>query len=166
MDFDVKANSLKDGIIMYCTENQNGYGDFASFAIKDKSFEFRFDTGSGPAILKSSVKVELGQWYHINIVRKKKEGRLKINNETWIEGKSQGRTRGLNIQSHVFFGGIDRKLTNKVLFRPMPCFTLLFKNAEHILEMLWGCFGTGHALPLPWLWSYVGNAFSMLTTAS
>lgn len=116
MEFDVKANSLKDGIIMYCTENPKGYGDFASLTIKNGCFEFRFDTGSGPAILKSLEKVELGKWYHVKIMRKMKEGKLKINNSTWVEGKSQGRTRGLNIQSPLFFGGIDREFENEPIY--------------------------------------------------
>jgi hypothetical protein len=32
---------------MYCAEREDGYGDFASIAIKDEHLEFRFDTGSG-----------------------------------------------------------------------------------------------------------------------
>ena len=43
----MKANSLKDGIIMYCAESREGQGDFASIAIKNRFLEFRFDTGSG-----------------------------------------------------------------------------------------------------------------------
>ena len=47
MAFDVKVNNIRDGLIMYCTEREDGYGDFASIAIKNGFFEFRFDTGSG-----------------------------------------------------------------------------------------------------------------------
>ena len=45
--FKIKLHSLKDGIIMYCSERPDGYEDFASVALKNGFLEFRFDTGSG-----------------------------------------------------------------------------------------------------------------------
>ena len=50
LQIDVKVNNMKDGLIMYCTEREDGYGDFASIAIKSGFFEFKFDTGSGTYI--------------------------------------------------------------------------------------------------------------------
>ena len=50
----------------------------------------------------------LGEWYHVKLGRRMKEGHLIINNGTKVTGKSPGRTRGLNIRSPIFFGGIDR----------------------------------------------------------
>ena len=47
LEFDLKIQSDSDGIVMYCTEREDGYGDFASFSIKEGFLEFRFDTGSG-----------------------------------------------------------------------------------------------------------------------
>ena len=47
MDFYVKVNDLKNGLIMYCAEREDGYGDFASIVLKNGFFEFKFDTGSG-----------------------------------------------------------------------------------------------------------------------
>ena len=45
--FKIKPHSLKDGLIMYCSERPDGYEDFASVALKNGFLEFRFDTGSG-----------------------------------------------------------------------------------------------------------------------
>ena len=109
MEFMVKSDTLKDGVIMYCTERKDGYGDFASIAIKDGFVEFRFDTGSGPAILKSQEKLTLGKWHNIFITRRMKEGILKVDNGTRITGRSLGRTRGLNIRSPIFIGGLNSK---------------------------------------------------------
>ena len=58
---------------MYCSQSKNGQGDFASIAIKDGRVEFRFDTGSGPAIIKSGVPINAGAWYTVYIERKLRE---------------------------------------------------------------------------------------------
>ena len=60
----------------------------------------------------SDEKVISDNWYHIEISRKMKEGKLKINNGSVIKGRSQGRTRGLNIRSPIFFGGVNSKCEN------------------------------------------------------
>ena len=107
---------------MYCSQSTNGQGDFASITIKSGHVEFRFDTGSGPAILRSGVPVNVGSWYTVSVERKLRDGRLKVStgnvkalNEdqevtgisTVVTGKSPGSTRGLNIRTPLYFGGID-----------------------------------------------------------
>ena len=47
LDFRVKPQSTKDGIIMYCAEKADGSKDFASVTLRNGHLEFRFDTGSG-----------------------------------------------------------------------------------------------------------------------
>lgn len=42
-----KPKDLNDGILLYCSESEEGHGDFASLTIKDRRLEFRFDVGSG-----------------------------------------------------------------------------------------------------------------------
>lgn len=42
-----KPKDLNDGILLYCSESEEGHGDFTSLAIKDGKLEFRFDVGSG-----------------------------------------------------------------------------------------------------------------------
>ena len=63
----------------------------------------------GVLILKSNVTLSVGKWHNIQIERRMKEGRLKIDDHPKISGKSLGRSRGLNIHSPIFFGGINRK---------------------------------------------------------
>ena len=113
---------FQDGILMYCSQSKDGQGDFASIAIKDGRVEFRFDTGSGPAILRSGVAINAGAWYSVYIERKLREGKLVFSTEssddsnnsgestgisTTVIGKSPGSTRGLNIRTSLYFGGID-----------------------------------------------------------
>lgn len=42
-----KPRDLSDGILLYCSENEEGNGNFVSLAIKDGHVEFRFDIGNG-----------------------------------------------------------------------------------------------------------------------
>ena len=43
----IKPRSLDDGILLYASENDEGYGDFASVALKDGHVEFRYNVGNG-----------------------------------------------------------------------------------------------------------------------
>ena len=107
---------------MYCSQSKDGHGDFASVTIKDGRVEFRFDTGSGPAILRSGVPINAGAWYTVYIERKLRDGMLRLSTgdleesdrteeitgiSTTVRGKSPGSTRGLNIRTSLYFGGID-----------------------------------------------------------
>ncbi len=46
----IKPREVKDGLLIYCAQSDDGQGDFTSLAIKDKRIEFRFDSGSGQFI--------------------------------------------------------------------------------------------------------------------
>ena len=82
-----------------------------SFNLKllQSSSEFQKIKISGPVIIRSKNQLNVGQWYTVRIERKVKQGHMKIDNNPKIFGKSNGRTRGLNIHSPIFFGGINRK---------------------------------------------------------
>ena len=105
--FKFKAKETKDGVLFYCAQDESGQGDFASVAIKDKHLEFRFDTGSGPAILTSAAEVEENTWHQVKIKRKLREGSLVFDKENPVTETSPGNTRGLNIRTPVYIGGLN-----------------------------------------------------------
>jgi len=43
----IKPRQVKDSLLVYCAQTEEGQGDFSSISIKDKRIEFRFDSGSG-----------------------------------------------------------------------------------------------------------------------
>ena len=49
-------------------------GDFVSFGINDGFAEFRFDVGSGPAVLKSLKRLKLNEWHTVRLSRNRREG--------------------------------------------------------------------------------------------
>ena len=52
----IKPREVKDSLLVYCAQTDEGQGDFSSLAIKDKRIEFRFDSGSGRSTLDREIK--------------------------------------------------------------------------------------------------------------
>ncbi|CAM1304488.1 HSPG2 (predicted) [Pycnogonum litorale] len=112
MGMKFKLTDVKDGLLMYCAQNENGQGDFVSMAIKDECLEFRFDTGSGPAILRSQRKLIPDEWVTVKAERTLQDGSLVLNDDPMIRGRSPGQTLGLNLLTPVYVGGYDpQKIT-------------------------------------------------------
>ncbi|XP_076325413.1 terribly reduced optic lobes isoform X10 [Tachypleus tridentatus] len=103
----IKPRDVKDGVLMYSAQSESGQGDFASLAIKNGSVEFRFDTGSGPAIIRSPEKLQRDTWATIVAERELRKGSLIVNDGDAVEGLSPGFTRGLNLQLPLYIGGVD-----------------------------------------------------------
>ncbi|XP_076397846.1 terribly reduced optic lobes isoform X10 [Megachile rotundata] len=99
----------KDGILIYCSENDEGLGEFVALVIKDKRVEFRYDIGSGTAIIRSNYVLQPGVWTHVSIARDFKEGNLTVNGEPTIGGKSPGVSRTMTLNTPLYIGGVDRR---------------------------------------------------------
>ena len=69
----------------------------------------RFDTGSGPAILRSRQKVQAEVWHEVKVKRKLREASIVLDGDEPVLGKSPGNTRGLNIRTPVYIGGLNTK---------------------------------------------------------
>ena len=110
MDLVFKARSSDDGIILYAGAGENGLDDFFSLAIKDRSLELRFDTGSGHAVLRSMVELRLDTWYKIRVERTNQAAEMKINDEETVTGNSPGSLTGLNLRTNLYLGGVSEKV--------------------------------------------------------
>lgn len=69
MAMKVKPETDEDGLLMYCSQTEDGLGDYTSLAIKDKHLEFQYDTGSGPAVIRSRQEIRIGEWMDVSISR-------------------------------------------------------------------------------------------------
>ncbi|CAG0883138.1 unnamed protein product [Darwinula stevensoni] len=107
MSMTLKPVELGDGLIMYCAQSEDGQGDFTALAIKDEHIEFMFDTGSGPAILRSERSIKPNEWINVTMTRHMKEGALILDGKEEARGKSPGSTRGLNLRTPLYLGGVD-----------------------------------------------------------
>ena len=50
-----------------------GEGDFMALGMREGRMEFRFDVGSGPAIIRSAP-IDLGKWHTVRVKRDHKDG--------------------------------------------------------------------------------------------
>ncbi|XP_070153239.1 basement membrane-specific heparan sulfate proteoglycan core protein isoform X5 [Polyergus mexicanus] len=98
-----------DGILMYCSQNDEGLGDFAALIIKDKHIEFRFDIGSGMATVRSSYAVQPGVWTYVTMSRDFKKAKLSVNGEPSVEAESPGASRTMILNTPLYVGGMDRR---------------------------------------------------------
>lgn len=100
----------EDQLIMYCSQTEDGLGDYTSLAIKDRHLEFQYDTGSGPAVIRSRGEVKAGEWVDITAQRQLQDGELivKGGGTDVVKGKSPGSNRGLNLKTPFFVGGFDQ----------------------------------------------------------
>ena len=104
-----KPKSIRDSVLVYACQNTDGSGDFTSLSIKEGRVEFRFDTGSGPAIIRSRSEVSLDTWHVVRVTRKLRDGHLQLDDEEPVSGESPGTTRGLNIKTSFYFAGWDHE---------------------------------------------------------
>jgi hypothetical protein len=58
----VKPEIDADGLLLYCSQTHDGQGDYMSLAIRDKRLELQYDTGSGPALIRSKKDITIGEW--------------------------------------------------------------------------------------------------------
>lgn len=107
MNFNPSDNG--DGILLYCSQTDEGLGDFVALVVKDRHVEFRFDTGSGTAVVKSNYIIQPGVWTHVIFSRDLKDGKLSINGEPVVDGTSPGPSRMMSFNTPLYVGGIDRR---------------------------------------------------------
>ncbi|XP_044537322.1 pikachurin [Gracilinanus agilis] len=95
----------EDGLLLYCGENEHGRGDFMSLAIIRRSLQFRFNCGTGVAIIISESKIKLGSWHTVSIYRDGLNGLLQVNNGTPVTGQSQGQYSKITFRTPFYLGG-------------------------------------------------------------
>lgn len=94
-----------NGLILYNGYTKDRQGDFISLAMVQGRLEFRFDLGTGPAILRSSEAIPLNQWHWVKLSRTGLEGILELNDEVVAVGHSQGAFTQLTLTQNLFIGG-------------------------------------------------------------
>ena len=86
--------------------NTTSYRDFLSISLVDCRVEFRYDLGSGPAII-ISQPLSLDTWHDVIAYRLFRDGRLEVDGNVQ-EGVSPGTTTILNVGDQDYFiGGVE-----------------------------------------------------------
>ncbi|XP_045912374.1 basement membrane-specific heparan sulfate proteoglycan core protein-like isoform X7 [Micropterus dolomieu] len=117
----------RDGVMFFCGGKKMKVEDFVAISMVEGHVEFRYELGTGQAILLSPEPVSLGQWHRVVAERNKKAGHLRVD-QTPVERKtSPGKAQGLNIHTPMYLGGV-------------PNMNILPKPAN-VSEMFKGCIG-------------------------
>ncbi|XP_077203122.1 pikachurin isoform X1 [Paroedura picta] len=98
-------SEAEDGLLLYCGENEHGRGDFMSVAVVRRSIQFRFNCGTGIAIITSENKIKLGNWHRVTVFRDGSDGWLKLDSSPPVSGKSQGQYSKITFRTPFYLGG-------------------------------------------------------------
>nr|QYB17310.1 heparan sulfate proteoglycan [Laodelphax striatellus] len=95
-----------DGLILYNSQSRDGSGDFVSFGMKNGLLEFRFDVGSGLAIIRNDRPIQLSQWHTVQLHRVRKEGKMYVDGKGPFTGLGSGAFVQLDLLETLFLGGV------------------------------------------------------------
>uniref|UniRef100_A0A4W5NTC5 Heparan sulfate proteoglycan 2 n=1 Tax=Hucho hucho TaxID=62062 RepID=A0A4W5NTC5_9TELE len=105
-----------DGMIIYNGQKRTMGADFISLGLVGGRPEFRFDVGSGMATIRYPTPIKLGEFHTIELYRNQTQGSIIVDRETPVNGSSQGKFQGLDLNEELYVGGY-------------PNYTLLAKTA-------------------------------------
>ena len=134
--------------------------DFISLSLVDQRVEFRYDLGSGPAILISDI-VTLNSWHTVTAYRDGRVGSLQIDDGPIVNGSSQGTTSQLNLAGDLYLGGVfDASIVSIFAETEVGftgCVQLLqvrreLSDVAHRAHPLHACINYTHSVPVGWHW--------------
>ncbi|XP_024915374.1 basement membrane-specific heparan sulfate proteoglycan core protein isoform X3 [Cynoglossus semilaevis] len=117
----------RDGLMFFCGGKKMKVEDFVAISMVEGHIEFRYELGTGQAILRSPEPVSLGQWHRAVAERNKKAGYLRVDQGQVESKESPGKAQGLNIHTSMFLGGVP-----KMEILPKPA---------NVSSMFGGCIG-------------------------
>ncbi|KAM4703219.1 basement membrane-specific heparan sulfate proteoglycan core protein [Rhinophrynus dorsalis] len=94
-----------DGLLVYSGQKKSIGADFVSFGLVGGRPEFRFDAGSGMATIRYPMPISLGEFHTVTLYRNLTQGSLVVDNQTPVNGTSQGKFQGLDLNEELFLGG-------------------------------------------------------------
>nr|XP_058908989.1 basement membrane-specific heparan sulfate proteoglycan core protein isoform X11 [Kogia breviceps] len=99
-----------DGVLLFSGGKSGPVEDFVSLAMVGGHLEFRYELGSGLAVLRSSEPLALGRWHRMSAERLNKDGSLRVNGGRPVLRSSPGKSQGLNLHTLLYLGGVEPSL--------------------------------------------------------
>ncbi|XP_063033257.1 basement membrane-specific heparan sulfate proteoglycan core protein isoform X2 [Melospiza melodia melodia] len=99
-----------DGLLLFSAGKAAPVEDYVALAMIGGHLEFRYELGSGPAVLRSTEPVALGQWHWVTAERIHKDGTLVVDDAVPVKRSSPGKSQGLNLRSPLYLGGTEPPL--------------------------------------------------------
>ncbi|XP_031987365.1 basement membrane-specific heparan sulfate proteoglycan core protein isoform X4 [Corvus moneduloides] len=141
-----------DGLLLFSAGKAAPVEDFVALAMIGGHLEFRYELGSGPAVLRSTEPVALGQWHWVTAERVHKDGTLVVDDAAPVKRSSPGKSQGLNLRSPLYLGGTEPPLrppTNASFRGCIGEVSISGKRVELRERFLrsWGVRPCGHRAP-------------------
>ncbi|XP_053064616.1 basement membrane-specific heparan sulfate proteoglycan core protein isoform X8 [Acinonyx jubatus] len=96
-----------DGILLFSGGTSGPVEDFVSLAMVGGHLEFRYELGSGLAVLRTPEPLALGHWHRVSAERLNKDGSLRVNSRRPVLRSSPGKSQGLNLHTLLYLGGVE-----------------------------------------------------------
>ncbi|XP_035236655.1 basement membrane-specific heparan sulfate proteoglycan core protein-like isoform X3 [Anguilla anguilla] len=96
----------QDGLMFFSGGKKMKVEDFVALSMVDGHVDFRYELGTGMAVLRSREPVTLGQWHHVVAERLNQDGFLKVDEAREVSRSSPGKAQGLNIYTPMYLGGV------------------------------------------------------------
>ncbi|XP_045065407.1 basement membrane-specific heparan sulfate proteoglycan core protein-like isoform X2 [Coregonus clupeaformis] len=96
----------QDGLMFFSVGKKMKTEDFVSLEMVDGYVQFRYELGTGQAVLRSPEPVTLGQWHRMEAGRLDKDGSLTVDGGREVRRSSPGKAQGLNIHTPMYLGGV------------------------------------------------------------
>ena len=93
--------TASNGLLLY-----NGGQDFIALGLRDGVPEFRYNLGSGTAIIRGTSPLPLNQWHRIEAERMGQTGQLVVNDNLPIVATSPGSSFSLQLGGSLLLGGV------------------------------------------------------------
>ncbi|XP_069999257.1 agrin isoform X5 [Penaeus vannamei] len=92
------------GILLYSQQQPDGSGDFISLALVDGYVEFRYNLGSGPAVIRSHHRVQMKRFHRVVAKRYQRDGILQLDDAEDAIGKAPGTLKSLDLRGSTYVG--------------------------------------------------------------
>ncbi|XP_054251094.1 basement membrane-specific heparan sulfate proteoglycan core protein [Indicator indicator] len=99
-----------DGLLLFSAGKAAPVEDFVALAMVGGHLEFRYELGSGTAVLRSTEPVALGRWHRVTAERVHKDGSLALDEAAAVKRSAPGKSQGLNLRSPLYLGGTEPPL--------------------------------------------------------
>ncbi|XP_056008873.1 LOW QUALITY PROTEIN: agrin-like [Ostrea edulis] len=108
--FEIRLKILnEDGIITFASQYPNGTGDFIAVTVVKGYLEFRYDLGSGLALIRSKEQLTRNKYHRVVVNRVGKSGQLQVDNSPVLYGESEGALTSLDLSDFLYLGNVPEE---------------------------------------------------------
>ncbi|CAK9798131.1 Laminin subunit alpha [Anthophora quadrimaculata] len=112
-DFQINVKTMaNDGIIFFTSDISDE--SLIALYVSDGKIHYKFDCGSGPALLVDEMKINDNQWHFVTFKRQGNYGQLIVDENAPVTGHSEGSTETMNVSPPFYVGGVLQDMSNKV----------------------------------------------------